>query len=310
MRILSGRSNLNLATLISNQIDVPLTKCHLTSFADGESSVNIEESIRGEPCFVIQSICSPVNDSLMELILMIDALKRADALSVTAVIPYLGYSRQDRKAKPRQPISAKVIAKMLSVAGADRVMCMDLHTGQIEGFFDIPVVHLFSKPVFLKHIVKHYSKQDIVFVSPDAGSMNRVAQMVKKLPYPVAMIDKRRSGPNRIQSVNLIGDVKGKVAIIFDDIIDTGGTLFKSAQLIKERGALDVVGYVTHGIFSGEAKNILLNIDSPFSNIYVSNTIPFKGRSYPKLEILDMSSMFTKAIKRVLTRGSVSQLFD
>ena len=309
MKIISGKAGMELAKLISTQLDIPLVKCNLTPFADGESSVNIEESIRGEPCFVIQSTCPPVNDNLMELIFIIDALKRADAESVTAIIPYFGYSRQDRKAKPRQPISAKVVAKMLSVAGADRIMSMDLHAGQIEGFFDIPIVHLSSKPVFLEHILKYYEGQDLVFVSPDAGSMGRVSKMVQKLHFPVAVIDKRRDGSNVIKSVNLIGDVKDKIAIVFDDITDTGGTLCKSAEILKERGALNVIGYITHGIFSGKAKEILLGVESPFSKIYVSNTIPYIGNTYDKLEILDMSFVFTKVIKRVLTKGSVSSLF-
>jgi len=310
VKILSGRSNPELAKLVSEQLDIPLTKCNLLSFSDGECSVNIEESIRGEHCFILQSTCYPVNDNLMELLLMIDALKRADALSVTAVIPYFGYSRQDRKAKPRQPISAKVVSNMITSAGADRVMSMDLHTGQIEGFFDIPTVHLNSKPVFLKHLLKHYGKQDLVFVSPDAGSMGRVAKMVKSLTYPVAMIDKRRAGPNQIKSVDLVGDVSGKTAIIFDDIVDTGGTLLKSAQLIKEKGAKDIIGYVTHGIFSGSAKETLLGASSPFTKIYVSNTIPFLDGPNEKFEVLDMSYVFARVIKRVLSKGSVSTLFE
>jgi len=315
MKILSGRSNPKLAQLISTQLDIPLTRCSLTSFSDGESSVNIEQSIRGEHCFVIQSTCTPVNDNLMELLLMADALKRADALSVTAVIPYLGYSRQDRKAKPRQPISAKVIANLLVASGIDRIMSMDLHAGQIEGFFDIPIVHLNSKPVFLKHLLDNYGTKDLVFVSPDAGSMTRVIRMVKNLVYPIAMIDKRRAGPNQIKSVDLIGDVVDKTAIIFDDIVDTGGTLLKSAQLIKEKGAKDIIGYITHGIFSGQAKKRLLGEDSPFTKIYVANTIPFNcsgkvDASNLKLEVLDMSFVFTKVIKRVLSKGSVSTLFE
>jgi len=309
MKILSGRSNKGLAELICKQLDTPLTKCALDTFSDGECSVNIEESIRGEHCFVIQSTCSPVNDNLMELLLIIDALKRADALTITAVIPYFGYSRQDRKARPRQPISAKVVANMLAVSGADRIMSMDLHTGQLEGFFDIPTVHLNSKPVFIEHLLKHYSGQELIFVSPDAGSMGRVAKMVKHLTYPVAMIDKRRAGPNQIQSMSLIGDVKDKTAIIFDDIVDTGGTLLKSAKLIKEKGAKNVIAYITHGVFSGKAEEKLFGKDSPFSKIYVSNTIvvPFFN---DKLEILDMSFTFTKVINRVLSKGSVSTLFE
>ena len=310
MKILAGRSNLELTKLISAQLDLPLTKCSLLSFSDGECSVDIQESIRGEHCFIVQSTCSPVNDNLIELLLMTDALKRADALSVTAIIPYFGYSRQDRKAKPRQPISAKVVANMITTAGVDRVMSMDLHTGQLEGFFDIPTVHLNSKPVFLEHLLKHYGDKDLVFVSPDAGSMSRVARMVKSLTYPVAMIDKRRAGPNQIKSMDLVGDVKGKTAIILDDIVDTGGTLLKSAQLIKEKGARDVIGYVTHGIFSGSAKENLLGKDSPFTKIYVSNTIPYLDRPNDKLEILDMSYVFARVIKRVLSKGSVSTLFE
>lgn len=310
MKILSGRSNPELAGLVSEQLDLPLTKSNLLSFSDGECSVNVEETIRGEHCFIVQSTCSPVNDNLMELILMIDALKRADALSVTAVIPYFGYSRQDRRAKPRQPISAKVVSNMITSAGADRVLSMDLHTCQIEGFFDIPTVHLNSKPVFLAHLLKHYGDQDLVFVSPDAGSMGRVARLVRNLTYPVAMIDKRRAGSNQIKSVDLIGDVEGKTAIIFDDIVDTGGTLFKSAQLIKKKGAKEIIGYVTHGIFSGPAKERLLGDSSPFTKIYVSNTIPFEGELNDKVEVLDMSYVFARVIKRVISKGSVSTLFE
>ena len=293
-------------------LDVPLTLCELSSFSDGETSVNILESVRGEHCFIIQSTCNPVNNNLMELILITDALKRADALTITAVIPYFGYSRQDRRARPRQPISAKVVANMLSTAGVDRVLSMDLHASQIEGFFDIPIIHLNSKPVFLKNLMEIDGPKDIVFVSPDAGSMNRVATMVKGLPYHVAMIDKRRLGPNRIKSVNLIGDVSGKTAVIFDDIVDTGGTLLKSAQLLKDKGATEVIGYITHGIFSADAKEKLLGESSPFTKLYVSNTIPYIDIASinERLSILDVSSVFARVIKRVIAKGSISPLFE
>jgi len=309
MKLISGRSNLKLSLLISTHLDIPLTKCKLGNFSDGESSVNIEESVRGEHCYVVQSTCTPVNDNLMELIFIIDALKRADAQEITAIIPYFGYSRQDRKARPRQPISAKTVANMLSVAGATRVMTMDLHAGHIEGFFDIPLVHLFSKPIFLDNMLKNYGDQDLVFLSPDAGSMSRVANLVKGLKFPVAMIDKRRAGPNKIKSVNLIGDVKDKTVIIFDDIIDTGGTLLKSAELIIEKGAKDVIGYITHGIFSGAARSDILGPKSPFSKIYVSNTIPFVGES-DKVCVIDTSFLIAKTIKRIQNKESVTSLFE
>jgi len=317
MRLFSGNSNIALAELISKNLDVKLTDCTLQRFSDGEVSVEIQETVRGEDCFVIQSTCNPVNESIMELLIIVDALKRASAKSVSVVIPYFGYSRQDRKAQPRQPISAKLVANLIVTAGVDRVATIDLHADQIQGFFDIPFDHLYSKPVVLEYIKKELANEDLVIVSPDAGSTVRVYNVANKLNLPMAMIDKRRTKPNQIASMTIIGDVEGKTALIIDDIIDTGGTLVKAGNLLKERGAKKVYAYATHGVLSGKAYHKLLSPSSPFERTIVSNTIPidldtveyYKKKYGEKLEIIDVSPLFAEVIKRVCSNTSVSTLF-
>lgn len=311
MRIIIGRSNPSLANKICSLLDRDPLNCSLSSFSDGELSVNVHDTVRGEDCFIIQSTCSPVNDNLMELILIVDALRRSSAKSISAVIPYFGYCRQDRMASPRQPISAKVVANLLTGAGVDRVITMDMHTDQMQGFFDIPVDHIYSNPIFKKHMLDNYGSKELALVSPDAGSMKRTNRLAKDLSYPVAMIDKRRLGPNKIKSMGLLGDVKGKIAIIFDDIVDTGGTLVKAGNLLRDSGASDVMAYVTHGVFSGDAKENIFGKESPFSKVHVANTIPLGGvGNSPMLEIIDMSEIFAKVIKRLQSNDSLSPLFD
>jgi len=317
VKLFSGSSNIALAELISKNLDVKLTDCTLQRFSDGEVSVEIQETVRGEDCFVIQSTCAPVNESIMELLIIVDALRRASAKSVGVVIPYFGYSRQDRKAQPRQPISAKLVANLIVTAGVDRVATIDLHADQIQGFFDIPFDHLYSKPVVLDYIKKELANEDLVIVSPDAGSTVRVYNVANKLNLPMAMIDKRRTKPNQISSMTIIGDVEGKTALIIDDIIDTGGTLVKAGNLLKERGAKKVYAYATHGVLSGKAYHKLLNPASPFERTIVSNTIPidmetveyYREKYGEKLEILDVSPIFAEVIKRVCSNTSVSTLF-
>jgi len=310
MKIFSGNSNKELSRLIVEDLETELGKCTVSRFADGEVNVDIEESIRGQHCFIIQSTCPPVNESLMELLVIIDALKRASARSINAVIPYFGYARQDRKIAPRQPISARLVADLLTAAGITRVTTMDLHSGQIQGFFDIPVDNLYSKPIILDYIKENYSQENLVLVSPDAGGMARVRDLVKKLDYPIAMIDKRRSGPNKVAEMNVIGDVQDKTAFIIDDIVDTGGTLVKAAIALKEKGANKVVAFCTHGLLSGTALDNLCGNNSPFEELLVTNTIPvLKQDNYPKFKTLDVSHLFARAFRRIYKNESVSSLF-
>jgi len=317
VKLFSGNSNIALAELISKKLDVKLTDCTLQRFSDGEVSVEIAETVRGEHCFIIQSTCKPVNENIMELLIIVDALKRASAKSVSVIMPYFGYSRQDRKASPRQPISAKLVANLIVTAGVDRVATIDLHADQIQGFFDIPFDHIYSKPIVLDYIKKELANEDLVIVSPDAGSTVRVYNLANKLNLPMAMIDKRRTKPNQVSSMTIIGDVTGKTALIIDDIIDTGGTLVKAGNLLKERGAKKVYAYATHGVLSGEAYKKLLVPSSPFEKVLISNTIPIdkKAAEYYKdifnkeFEVLDVSSLFAEVIKRVCSNTSLSSLF-
>jgi ribose-phosphate pyrophosphokinase len=301
-----------LATEICETLWQPLGIAQVRRFSDGEILVELGENVRGRDTFVIQSTCAPVNDNLMELLLIIDALKRASARRITAVIPYYGYARQDRKATPRVPISAKLVADLLTAAGTTRVLAMDLHAGQIQGFFNMPVDHLFAAPVLLNHIKQTYLKagtDDIILVSPDAGGVERTRYMAKRLSAPLAIVDKRREAPNVAKVMNIIGDVKGRRAMIIDDMVDTAGTLTQAADFIRDQGAVEVMACATHAVFSGSALDKINN--SALGQVIVTNTIPLcdQGRDTSKIKVLSVASILGEAIRRIHQEDSISSLF-
>lgn len=308
--LVSGTSNKNLASNISDYLDVPLVDPQLKKFANGEVYCEIEKNVRGADVFVIQSTCYPVNDHLMELLIMLDALKRASASSITAVIPHYGYSRQDRKAAPRTPITAKLVADLLTVAGATRVITMDLHAGQIQGFFNIPFDNIYSSPVIVEHILNTIDCSNLICVSPDSGGVERVRHYAKKLKCDLAMIDKRRTAHNVAKAMNVIGDVKGKDCIIIDDMIDTAGTLVEAAKALKEKGANKVYASSTHAIFSDPALDRISEC-AELERVIVTDTIPLKERAQTisKITVLSTAEIFSKAIHRTFNHDSVSSLF-
>lgn len=308
IKLFTGNSNPALAHEIAGYLNLPLGKAFVGTFSDGEIRVEIGENVRGQDVFIIQSTCPPVDHNLMELLIMIDALKRASARRITAVIPYYGYARQDRKVKPRVPISAKLVADLITIAGANRVLAMDLHAGQIQGFFNIPVDHLFAAPVLLEYIKNHF-QNNLVIVSPDAGGVERARAFAKRLGAALAIIDKRRDAPNLAEAVNIIGDVKDKIAIILDDMVDTAGTLTEAAQVLVNRGAKAVYACCTHAVLSGPAIERLKN--SVISKLVVTNTIPLKedARKSGKIEVLSVASLLGEAIKRIHEETSISTLF-
>jgi ribose-phosphate pyrophosphokinase len=310
IKIFSGNSNRKMAEEIAQIIGVPLGLATVAKFSDGEINVNIGEVVRGSDVFVIQSTCNPVNDNLMELLIMIDALVRASAGRITAVMPYFGYGRQDRKAKARDPISAKLVANLITSAGCDRVLTMDLHVPQIQGFFDIPVDHLQGAREIAQYLHKTISDlDDAVAVSPDAGSANRTRKFAEYLDLPIAIVDKRRPRYNVCEIVNIIGDVKGKKCIIIDDLIDTGGTVVKTATLLKELGATDIYATCSHGVLSGDAVSKFR--DSCIEEVVVLNTIPLtEEKKIAKLKQLSVSKLFAEAIERIYSGKSISTLFD
>jgi len=308
LKIFAGNSNIPLAEDICQHFGVPLGKSEVKSFSDGEICVEIQESVRGMEVYVIQSICNPGNKNLMELLIMLDALKRASAHAITAVIPYYGYARQDRKVAPRTPITAKLIADLITVAGATRALCMDLHAGQIQGFFNIPVDNLYATPVLLEYIQKHY-KDNTVIVSPDAGGVERARAFAKRLQTNFAMIDKRRPAPNVAEIMNIIGDVSGKICILLDDMIDTAGTITQAAEALMKRGAREVYACGTHPVLSGPAIDRLKK--SPLKEVIVTNTIPLsdEARGLSKIKSLTVAPLLGEAIKRIHCGESVSSLF-
>jgi ribose-phosphate pyrophosphokinase len=308
LRIFSGNSNIPLAKEICEILDSPLGQANVRNFSDGEIQVDIEESVRGMDVFVVQSTCMPGNTNLMELLIMIDALKRASANRITAVLPYYGYARQDRKVSPRAPITAKLVADLITTAGANRVLTMDLHAGQIQGFFNIPVDHLFAAPVVLDHIRERF-REKIVIVSPDAGGVERARAFAKRLKASLAIIDKRRDSPNVAKFMNIIGEVKGLQAIILDDMVDTAGTLVESASALASKGASRVVACCTHAVLSGPAIKRLN--DSIIEEITVTNTIPLapEAQGNPKIQVLSVARLLAEAIKRIHWNDSVSSLF-
>ncbi|MBI3178566.1 MAG: ribose-phosphate pyrophosphokinase [Deltaproteobacteria bacterium] len=305
----SGSSNRELAARICAFLDVPLGAVRLVRFSDGELYCEIDDNVRGAEVFVVQSTCTPANDNIMELLIMIDALKRASARSICAVIPYYGYARQDRKVAPRTPITSKLIADLLEAAGATRVLAVDLHAGQIQGFFNMPFDHLFAMPVLLEHMRSHYPPNESVLVSPDAGGVERARAYSKRHGGSLAIIDKRRPAPNVAVIMNIIGEVKGLDAIIIDDIVDTAGTLTEAAAALKEKGARRVVAYATHPVLSGPAIERLEG--SVVEKLVVTDTIPLheRARACKKIQVLSAAPLLSKALRRIHLGESVSSLF-
>lgn len=308
IKIFAANSNKALAEKIAAQLGLPLSKCDVSHFSDGEICVSIGETVRGSDVFIIQSTCTPVNDNLMELLIMVDALKRASAGRITAVIPYYGYARQDRKSKSRDPISAKLVADLITAAGADRVLTMDLHAAQIQGFFNIPLDHLEGMPI-LSQYIERKNLGDLVIVSPDLGSVNRARKFANRLDAPIAIIDKRRPKPNVSEIMNIIGEVKDKNLVIIDDIIDTAGTLCNAANALKERGAKSVRACATHGILSGPAVERIR--DSALEELILLDTIPLsEEKKLAKIRVESVAPIFAQAIQRIYADQSVSTLFN
>jgi ribose-phosphate pyrophosphokinase len=310
LSIFTGNANRALAEEVCKFVEIPLGRADVTHFSDGEIYVEIGENVRGVNCFILQSTCSPPNQSLMELLIMVDALKRASAASIVAIIPYFGYARQDRKSKPRTPITAKLVANLITAAGADRALAMDLHAGQIQGFFDIPFDHLFAMPVLIDELrALGYGGEETVVVSPDAGGVERARAFSKRLGSTLAIIDKRRAAANVSEVMNIVGDVKNKKAVIVDDIIDTAGTLTNAAQAIKDAGAAHVAACATHPVFSGKAVQRIT--DSPLSHVVVTNTIPLSeaGHACSKVRVKSVGRLLGEAIKRIHHGDSISSLF-
>jgi ribose-phosphate pyrophosphokinase len=308
LKIFSGNAHRQLAEEIAGHLNIPLSKADLRKFSDGEIFVELKENVRGTDVFLIQPTCTPVNDHLMELVIMVDALRRASARRITAVVPYYGYARQDRKNAPRVPISAKVVAEMFMAVGVRRVLCMDLHAGQIQGFFNIPVDHLFAAPVILKYIKQNFG-EDVIMVSPDAGGVERTRAFAKRLNSGLAIIDKRRDKPNECEAMHVIGDVKGKTAILMDDMVDTAGTLCSGAQTLLEHGAREVHACCSHPVLSGPAIE-RINA-SQMKSLVVTNSIPLHGEALKceKIKVLSVSRLLAEAISRIHNEDSVSSLF-
>ena len=309
MKLISGTANPVLAQKISEYLATPLVQTKITRFSDGEIFVEIKENVRGADVFIIQPTCPPVNENLVELLIMVDAARRASARRITAVIPYYGYARQDRKTAPRTPITAKLVANVIVVAGARRVLTMDLHAGQIQGFFDIPVDHLYAMPVFLEYLKDKFRGEEIIIVSPDAGGVERAREYAKRLNATMAIVDKRRPRPNESEVMNIIGDVKDKIAVIIDDMIDTAGTICKAASAIMDRGAKEVYAVATHPVLSGPAVERLAQ--SPIKEVVVSDTIPLReeAQRLDKIKVLSVSKLLGEAIRRIHTDDSISSLF-
>ncbi len=311
VKVFTANGNRPFAEGVCRALGLPLGDSVVTSFADGEVSVSINETVRGSDVFLVQSTCKPVNNNLMELLIMIDACKRASAGRITAVMPYFGYARQDRKAKGRDPISAKLVANMLEAAGANRVLTMDLHAAQIQGFFDIPVDNLVGNPVFVKYYLNKFSDhEDMVVVSPDVGSVARARAFANKMGMGLAIVDKRREKANCCEVMNIIGDVRGKKCILFDDMVDTAGSLCNAAKAISEiGGATEVYACATHGVLSGPAIQRLK--DSPINELALLNTIPVSDEalSIGKIKVLDVAPIFAEAIQRTYNETSLSVLF-
>lgn len=305
-KIFSGNANIPLAKAIVRNLKLPLGKARVERFSDGEVRVKIEENVRGTDCFVIQPTCNPVNEHVMELLIIIDALRRSSAKRITAVIPYYGYGRQDRKAEPRVPITSKLVANLIVASGVTRILSVDLHAGQIQGFFDIPVDHLYAMPVFLSYINKKKMK-DIVVVSPDAGGVERARAFAKRLRADLAIIDKRRPHANEADILHIIGHVKDKSAIILDDMVDTAGTLVKVAMALKKKGANRALAACSHGVLSGMAIERIK--ESCLEELIITDSIPIKNNNSDKITVLSIAPLLATAIKRIFNYRSVSELF-
>ncbi|MDR2436947.1 MAG: ribose-phosphate pyrophosphokinase [Endomicrobium sp.] len=307
LKIVSGNANLELTKKITENIGVELSEAKVGRFSDGEIQVKIVDNVRGADCFIIQPTCPSVNENLMELLILADALKRASAKRITAVIPYYGYARQDRKSEPRVPITARLVANLLATAGITRLLTMDLHAGQIQGFFDIPVDHLYAKPILSKYF-QDKDLKDVVVVSPDAGGADRARSFAKSIHADLVIVDKRRPHPNEASVMNVIGEVKGKTCIIIDDLVDTAGTLTKVADAIKEKGAVRVLAAATHGVLSGQAKQRVQN--SALEELVITDTIPLSEEGpNEKIVVLSVASILAEAIKRISNDESISTLF-
>ena len=310
MKILSGTSNPRLSKEISKRLKLKLINRNIKKFADGEIYIEINENIRGNSVFVIQSTSTPANDNIMELLLCIDALRRSSAKNITAVIPYFGYARQDRKVAPRTSISAKVVSNLITNAGASRIVTVDLHAGQIQGFFDIPVYNLFTTPMFAKYIKKKFKTKNLICVSPDVGGVQRTRGLATKLKVDLAIIDKRRPEAGKSKVMNIIGDVKGKNCIIVDDIIDSGGTIVNAVEALKKAGATDVYVFVTHAVLSGDAADKIKK--SKIKKLIITDTIDnsLKIKNNSKIEVISISPLMAEAINRISNSTSVSDLFN
>jgi len=307
LKVFSGNSNKPLAVEICRHLNIEMGRAHVERFADGEIDVQILESVRGHDCYIVQSTCTPVNENLMELLIMIDAFKRASAERITAVLPYFGYARADRKASPRVPITAKLVSNLITEAGADRLMTVDLHAGQIQGFFDIPVDHLQARPVFLDYFQDLRKRDDVVVVSPDVGGVERARRFAARLDAGLVIIDKRRPKPNEAVVYNIIGDVEGKTCIIFDDIADTAGTLAVVSNKLKESGAKLIYAVCTHGILSRNGVDKINN--SPIEKLIITDTLPANRNLGPKVVILPISYTLAEAIQRNHDGMSISDMF-
>jgi len=311
MKLLTGNANLPLARDIAAYLEMPLTEASVRRFADEEVFVEIHENVRGEDVFVLQSTGFPANDNLMELLICIDALKRASAKRITAVIPYFGYARQDRKPGPRTPISAKLVANLITVAGANRVLSVDLHAGQIQGFFDIPTDNLFAAPVMAADIQARFPQDNLMVVSPDVGGVVRARALAKRLNNaPLAIVDKRREKPGESEVMNIIGEVEGRFCVLIDDIVDSAGTLCNAAKALRDAGAADVVAYVTHGVLSGGA--VARVEGSALTELVVTDSIqpPEAAHDAKRIRLLTIAPLIAEAIKRIADESSVSSLFD
>ncbi|MCM8792123.1 MAG: ribose-phosphate pyrophosphokinase [Candidatus Omnitrophica bacterium] len=309
LMVFSGNANLNLAKEICKYLKIRLSDALVTRFSEGEIRVKINENVRGKDVFVIQPTCPPPNENLMELLIMLDALKRASAYRITAVIPYFGYARQDRKDQPRVPITAKLVANLLTVAGADRILTIDLHAGQIQGFFDIPLDHLYAVGVFLDYF-KKLKLKDITVVSPDVGGIKMARAYAKRFAAELAIIDKRRISPERTEAMHILGEVKNRNVIIVDDLIATGGSLIDAITVLKKAGAKDIYAAITHGVLSGDA---VKNIDrcNDLKELVITDTIPLiEAKRYPRIKVVSVASLLGEAIRRIHFEESVSSLFD
>ncbi len=309
LKLFTGNANPALAEAVARALDIDTGKALVGTFSDGEVNVEIQENVRGSDCFVLQPTCAPANTHLMELLIMIDALRRSSARRITAVIPYYGYARQDRKVRPRLPISAKLVADLISTAGTDRLLCIDLHAGQIQGFFNIPVDNLFATPVLLDAIRSQYGEQPLTIISPDAGGVERARAYAKRLSATLAIVDKRREAANVSEVMNIIGDVEGRTCVIVDDIVDTAGTLTEAAGALVEAGAARVSAAITHPVLSGQA--IKRIADSRLSELVITDTVPLRpeAKDCEKLRVVSVARLLAEAIRRINNEESVSSLF-